>query len=294
MVHHGKCPLCNSEDIFHYLRCRDHFLSREDFDLYKCSSCGFIFTQDHPDEENSGKYYESDEYASHNDNKGISGILYRASRKIMLRKKLRLIRKVTGLNTGKLLDIGSGSGHFLSGMKNAGWDTVGIEINEKARNRSAEKFGVEVLEPHLLSTREKESFDCITLWHVLEHFHDPFAFAHEIRRLLKPGGVCIAALPNCSSCDALHYGAYWAAYDVPRHLWHFNSDTFRKFSSKAGLKITEIHSLPLDVFYISILSEKYKGRRMYFFRGILRSMWFSLLSLFHKNRSSSLIFILSK
>lgn len=294
MVHHGTCPVCNSGDISHYLRCRDHFLSREDFDLYKCSSCGFIFTQDHPDEENSGKYYESDEYASHNNNKGISGILYNASREIMLGKKLRLIRKVTGLKTGRLLDIGSGSGHFLSGMKNAGWDTLGIEINEKARKQSVAKFCLEVLEPHLISTLEKESFDCITLWHVLEHFHDPFAFANEIRHLLKPGGVCIAALPNCSSHDAAHFAAYWAAYDVPRHLWHFNSDTFRKFSAKAGLKITEIHSLPLDVFYISMLSEKYKGTKMYFLKGILRSLWFSLITLFNKKRSSSLIYILAR
>ena len=294
MVHHGTCQLCNSEEIFHYLRCRDHFLSREDFDLDKCSSCGFIFTQDHPDEENSGKYYESDEYASHSDSKGISGILYSVSRKIMLRKKLRLIKKVTGLNTGKLLDIGSGSGHFLAGMKNAGWDTAGIEINEKARNRSASKFGVKVLDPHMISTLGQESYDCITLWHVLEHFHDPFAFANEIKRLLKPGGVCVAALPNCSSYDALHYRAYWAAYDVPRHLWHFNSDTFRKFSAKAGLKPIEIHSLPLDVFYISMLSEKYKGTKMYFIEGILKSLWFSLITLSDKNRSSSLIYILSK
>ena len=294
MVHHTTCPVCNSGDIFPYLRCRDHFLSREDFDLYKCSSCGFIFTQDHPDEENSGRYYESDEYASHNDNKSISGILYNASRKIMFRKKLRLIRKKTGLNTGRLLDIGSGSGHFLAGMKNAGWDTTGIEINEKARTQSASKFGLEVLEPHLISTLRQESFDCITLWHVLEHFHDPFTYTNEIRRLLKPRGVCIVALPNSSSYDALHYGAYWAAYDVPRHLWHFNNDTFMKFSMKAGLKLTEIHSLPLDVFYISILSEKYKGTRLYFLRGILRSLWFSLSSLFYKNRSSSLVYIVRK
>ncbi len=294
MVHHTACPVCNSGDISHYLRCSDHFLSRDEFDLYKCSSCGFIFTQDHPDEKNSGKYYESDEYASHNDNKGISGILYNASRKIMFRKKLRLIRKVAGLNNGRLLDIGSGSGHFLAGMNNAGWDTSGIEINEKARKQSASKFGLEVLEPHLISTLKQESFDCITLWHVLEHFHDPFTYTNEIKRLLKPGGVCIVALPNCSSYDALHYGAYWAAYDVPRHLWHFNSDTFMKFSAKAGLKLTEIHSLPLDVFYISMLSEKYKGTRLYFLRGILRSLWFSLRSLFYKNRSSSLVYIVRK
>jgi len=294
MVHLDTCAICDSGDIVHYLRCRDHFLSGEDFELDKCSSCGFIFTQDHPDEGNSGKYYESDEYASHNDNKGTSGILYRISRKIMLRKKLSLIRKVTGLNTGKLLDIGSGSGHFLSWMKNAGWDTLGIEINDKARYQSAAKFGLEVMKPEMISSLNPESFDCITLWHVLEHFQDPFSFVREIRRLLKPEGICIAAMPNYMSHDAMYYGSFWAAYDVPRHLWHFNSETFARFSLKAGLKMIELHTLPLDVFYISILSEKYKGTSMYFVQGLLRSLWFSFLSLFNRERSSSLIFVLGK
>ena len=294
MVHHGTCPICDSGNISHYLRCRDHFLTGEDFNLEKCSSCGFIFTQDHPDEENSGKYYESDKYASHNDNKGISGILYNLSREIMLREKLRLIRKITGLRTGRLLDIGSGSGHFLSVMKNSGWDTTGIEINEKARKRSVEKFGLKVLEPGLLNALEQESFDCITLWHVLEHFQDPFKYASEIKRLLRPGGICIAAMPNSSSCDALHFGPFWAAYDVPRHLWHFNSDTFIKFSAKAGLKITGIHSLPLDIFYISMLSEKYKASKTHFISGILKGGLFSFRTLFNKYKSSSLVYLLRK
>lgn len=294
MVHHGTCPVCDSGNISHYLRCRDHFLTGEDFNLEKCSTCGFIFTQDHPGEENSGKYYESDEYASHNDNKGISGILYNLSREIMVRKKLRLIRKITGLQTGRLLDIGSGSGHFLSVMKNSGWDPTGIEINEKARKRSVEKFGLKVLEPGLLNALEQESFDCITLWHVLEHFQDPFKYASEIKRLLRPGGICIAAMPSSSSCDALYYGPFWAAYDVPRHLWHFNSDTFMKFSAKAGLKITGIHSLPLDVFYISMLSEKYKGSKTHFISGILRGVLFSFRTLFNKYKSSSLVYFLMK
>jgi SAM-dependent methyltransferase len=212
----------------------------------------------------------------------------------MLGKKFRLICKATGLNTGKLLDIGSGSGHFLSGMKNAGWDTLGIEINDKARSRSAAKFGLEVMKPEMISSLEQESFDCITLWHVLEHFQDPFSYVLEISRLLKPGGICIAAMPNCLSYDAIHYGPYWAAYDVPRHLWHFNRDTFGRFSLKSGLKMIELYSLPLDVFYISMLSEKYKGTRLYFVRGVLRSLWFSFRSLFNRDRSSSLVYILGK
>jgi SAM-dependent methyltransferase len=139
-----------------------------------------------------------------------------------------------------------------------------------------------------------ESFDCITLWHVLEHFHNPFKYASEISRLLKPEGFCLIALPNCSSYDAEYYTQYWAAYDVPRHLWHFSPETFQKFSEKTGFVIDNIKNLPLDLFYISILSEKYRGARLAFFAGIIKAMPFALKSLYNKSRSSSVIYLLRK
>lgn len=295
MVHHAKCLICDSGDFVLYARSTDYFLSGEEFVLSKCQHCGFIFTQDQPDEKNAGKYYESEDYVSHSDSAtGFSNKLYRFSRSIMLGKKKRIVNKLTDLNTGKLLDIGSGTGHFLSVLKNAGWNVKGIEINDKARDYSISKFGLEVHSPEKINTLEPGSFDCITLWHVLEHFHDPVEYAFSIYRLLKPDGVCIVALPNCSSYDAAHFGSYWAAWDVPRHLWHFTPETFTKFSEKAGFKFSGIHNLPPDVFYISILSEKYKGSKMHFFSGLLKGLWFSFLTLFNKNRSSSLIYILRK
>lgn len=292
MAHYNQCPLCNSGNLILHARCIDHFLTNEEFRLVRCSHCGFIFTQDHPDEENAGKYYDSVDYVSYSDGKGLLNRLYSIARVFMIRNKRNLIRRLTGLKTGKLLDIGSGGGHFLYEMKNAGWDTTGIEINDKARDLSQTKFGLNVLEPEKIRCLEPESFDCITLWHVLEHFHDPYLYACEIKRLLKSGGTCIAAIPNCISYDAIHYGPFWAAYDVPRHLWHFTPDTFKRFSEKAGFKLTGIVPLPLDVFYISILSEKYKGSKIYFVSGILKGAWFSFLSIFRKNKSSSLIYVL--
>ncbi len=293
MVHLSKCPLCDSEDISNYLKCRDHFLSGEMFELSVCGSCGFIFTQDHPGERDSARYYESDEYASHNiGSTGFFNMIYRLSRKIMLAGKRRLIIRATGMKSGRLLDIGSGSGHFLSGMKNAGWDVTGIEINDKARDISEKLFSLNVISPERTDTLKSGSYDCITLWHVLEHFHDPFHYAVEIKRLLKEEGICIAALPNSASYDARHYSGSWAAYDVPRHLWHFSPETFRLFSAKAGFRLKKIIPLPPDVFYISMLSEKYKGSGIYYLKGILRGIWFSFLSLFRKHRSSSLVYIL--
>ena len=295
MVHHSVCPLCLSENIFSLFRCTDHFISREEFDLYKCHSCSFVFTQDYPEENAIGLYYESDDYISHsNTSKGFSNKIYRVARNAMLRKKRGIINYVTGLNNGSLLDIGSGTGHFANIMKVAGWNVKGIEINEKAREFSILNFGLEVNDPGKIDSLEANSFECITLWHVLEHFHHPFKYAADIFRLLKPGGVCVIALPNCNSYDASHYKEYWAAYDVPRHLWHFNPSTFTLFAEKAGFRLTEIRTLPLDVFYISSLSEKYKKASMSFIKGMIRAKFYAFLTLFNKKRSSSVIYILRK
>lgn len=295
MVHNFSCPLCSSEKISIHLNSRDYFLTGEPFALFKCSSCGFVFTQDYPEEHETGKYYESEEYLSHNDNpNGFSDRIYRLVRSIMLRRKLRMVQKITGLKKGTILDFGSGSGHFAHTMKKAGWQVKGIEINANARNSSASKHGIEILDPKQISALKNASFDCVTLWHVLEHFHEPFEYFGEIMRLLKPGGICITALPNCSSYDARHYREFWAAYDVPRHLWHFTPSTFAIFSGKTGFQTVKLMNLPADVFYISYVSEKYKEVNNPFLKGIIRAKFYAIGAFFNKEKSSSLIYILRK
>jgi SAM-dependent methyltransferase len=295
MITHSICPLCSSGEISSFLKCTDHLLSREEFDLFKCGECGFIFTLKYPDEENIGKYYESDDYISHDDNaKGFLNLIYLQARSLMLKEKRRIIEKTTHLRKGRILDIGCGTGYFAATMKKGGWVVTGIEPNVKARDFAARHFALDVISPEDISELPAGIFDCITLWHVLEHFHDPFSYAAEIKRLLRPDGVCICALPNCGSFDADHYGEYWAAYDVPRHLWHFTPETFRLFAEKTGFYITETKSLPLDVFYISILSEKNIGKKFNFLIGMIKGTLFAFRSLFNKSKNSSLIYFLSK
>ena len=227
--------------------------------------------------------------------KDLPNKIYRLARNVMLQKKKKLIKKLTGLQKGTVLDIGSGTGYFAGTMKKAGWNARGIEINAKARQFSIEHFGLDITTPENISDLETGGFDCITLWHVLEHFHHPFNYFSEIHRLLKPGGVCVIALPNCSSYDAEHYKEFWAAWDVPRHLWHFKLSTFRIFSEKNQFFLSgNARALPLDVFYISQLSEKYKGSSLPFLKGISVAIVFAFLSLFTKERSSSLIYVLRK
>lgn len=295
MIHHESCPLCRSRKLRIKHLCTDHFVSKEVFAVQQCEECGFRFTQDAPEEAQAGRYYESEEYISHsNTSRGIINRVYQFSRNLMLRKKAKLVRKITGISRGTLLDIGSGTGFFAGFMKTKGWNVLGIEINEKARNFSRKEFGIGVLEPSEIKNVEPASFDCITLWHVLEHFYDPYKYMEDISRLLRPGGKIIIALPNSGSYDCSKYGEYWAAWDVPRHLWHFTPNSFRRFSENTGFEITAIKRLPLDVFYISSMSEKYMGSGLSFLKGMVTGFRFWLLSTFNIARSSSLIYILRK
>jgi 2-polyprenyl-3-methyl-5-hydroxy-6-metoxy-1,4-benzoquinol methylase len=295
MVHHIVCPVCSSGKAEIHLRCTDHFLTKEVFTIFRCPDCSFEFTQDYPEENRIGFYYESDDYISHSDTtQGFSNKIYHIARTLMLRRKRGIIRSVTGLNKGTLLDIGSGTGYFAETMKEAGWEVKGVEINKKARDFSIIRSGLEIIDPGQIDSLKTDSFDCITLWHVLEHFHDPFKYATDILRILKPGGICIVALPNCNSYDAKYYRQNWAAFDVPRHLWHFNPVSFNIFSEKSGFATDKLMVLPLDVFYISMLSEKYCGSRLPFLAGVIKAVPFAFLSLFNKKRCSSVVFILRK
>jgi SAM-dependent methyltransferase len=290
-----ECPVCRSQNLSPFLSVRDYFLTGEQFTIGKCNSCGFKFTADHPGENESSRYYESDDYISHSEYpRGIVNKLYLLVRKVMLSRKVSLVMKYSGRRRGSLLDIGSGSGFFLNGMKGSGWDVTGVEINARAREHSSSRYNIEVIPPERISKIEPEKFDAITLWHVLEHFYDPVLYMEEISRILRENGVCIVALPNSDSFDALHYKEHWAAWDVPRHIWHFNPHTFNLFAEKCGFRVEAVRSLPADVFYISAISEKYKGSSSHFIKGIIRGKMFFLRSLGRVAKQSSIIYILKR
>lgn len=295
MIRHNECPVCSGGKIFYFLNCKDYLVSREAFEIYKCANCSFIFTQNYPEEKEMHRFYDSEEYISHsNTDKGIINRIYRSTRGFMLQKKKKIIKKSFGFTAGHLLDIGAGTGHFLNTMSKAGWKVTGIEINDKAREYAITRFGLDLIPPENIKILPDKSIDCITLWHVLEHIQDPNKYFREIKRLLKPGGIVIVALPNINSFDAEYYREHWAALDVPRHLWHFNPSTFKIFAEKNGFRTAEIYNLPLDVFYISILSERIKDSRLPFLRGMVRGMIFSIRTISNKTRSSSIIYIIRK
>jgi len=257
----------------HFLTVKDYSVSKETFDLYHDETLDMLITHPQPSLENLGKYYESEDYISHTDNKrSLFEKLYHFIKNIALKNKLNLINSLQP-NKGRLLDIGAGTGEFLSVAKNNGWQTIGVEPSEKAKSIAINK-GVSFVE--LTTELENNSFDVISMWHVLEHVPDLDKQIKELKRLLKPTGALIIAVPNFKSFDAKHYGKFWAAYDVPIHFWHFSKTAIKLLFEKEEMKLEKVLPMKFDSFYVSLLSEKYKSGKMNFIKAFfigLQSNW---------------------
>jgi len=252
-----NCPLCNQSDFSVFLESEDYFLSKESFTIQECRSCGFRFSNPRPSESNMGRYYQSDDYISHDAGKGgLITALYTLARHVALRAKYKIVRKFSSGQT--ILDIGCGTGEFLNLCQQKGMNCKGVEPTEKARKFARDTYSLQVDDDFLTKKEQPEHYDCITLWHVLEHIHRLDETIGKIKKELKRDGVLILALPNCNSFDARQYGKYWAAYDLPRHIYHFTKATVELLAKKNDLTCRKIIPQKLDAFYISLLSEKYK------------------------------------
>jgi len=248
-----------------------------------------------PDAENIGRYYQSEAYVSHSNTRhGLVNQLYHAVRQFMLGRKYRLITRYSGLTSGAILDIGAGTGYFLKMMKEKGWETTGVEVSEQAREFAAAQLGIVLLPEAQGWLLPEASYDVITLWHVLEHLPNPNAYLEAFKRQIKPGGALIIALPNPASFDAGYYRDFWAAWDVPRHLWHFRPENIIRMAENHGFQLLGIRRLPFDAFYVSMLSEKYRKSRFPVLRGMAIGSVSWLVSLFYKRKCSSLVYINKK
>lgn len=294
-IHTDICPVCGGSELLSYLSCKDYLTTQEIFDICRCSKCGFALTQDFPSEDEIGKYYEASAYVSHSDtHKGIINTLYHWVRKIALKSKAKTVINYAPEKTGTLLDIGSGTGYFLNKMKSKNWVVTGIEKSEQARKYAKDKFDVDCQDSVSLYDIPSQTKDVITMWHVLEHLEHLNDVMDRLHELLKDNGTAVIALPNKESFDAVHYKENWAAYDVPRHLWHFSPSDFEYLAKKHHFEIVAVKPMYFDAFYISMLSEKNRGTFLASFVGLVKGGLFFLRTLNNKKRSSSLIYILKK
>ncbi len=271
-----------------YIKTKDFLLSGEEFTLVANEEKDLLKTIPVP--ENVSDYYKSENYISHTDsNKSFFDKAYQLVKKVSLSQKESLIKKLNK-GEGLLLDIGSGTGDFLVYAKSKNWNVQGVEPGEKARQLS-EKKGIIVNE--FLQDVEEMQFDVITLWHVLEHVEDYDAYILEIKKRLKPGGTLIVAVPNFKSNDALHYKEHWAAFDVPRHLWHFSKNSIERIFTPHHFKLIQTKPMWFDAFYVSLLSEKYKTGKANWIKAIWHGTHSNLSGIFTKEYSSH-IYILKK
>ena len=295
MIHYTACPICSSNNIQEELSARDYTVSQNIFSIWHCNNCTVRFTQDVPAQDAIGAYYASENYISHSDTrKGIINSLYHLVRKRTLGGKRRLVINETGMGKGSILDIGCGTGAFLQTMQAADWSITGLEPDAVARTKAAELYNIQPQEPGRLFELPAASFNAITMWHVLEHVHELHAYIKQIANLLAANGKAFIAVPNYTSKDADIYKAYWAAYDVPRHLYHFSPQSMEKLLSIHGLKLTAVKPMWFDSFYVSMLSEQYKNGKGNIIKAVFNGFISNLKALGNVKKCSSVIYVISK
>jgi SAM-dependent methyltransferase len=295
MTKFAQCPVCSGFDIHEVLIVKDYTVSGKTFPVFQCNVCTARFTQDIPGETEIGAYYQSDNYISHSDTReGLINKLYHQVRNLTLKHKRKLIEGQSGGAKGSILDYGCGTGAFIHEMQNAGWKITGLEPDIKARDLARKLNGSNIFPPDYIASLSDKQFDIITLWHVLEHVHRLHPTLKQLNRVMKPGSSIFIAVPNYTSDDAKAYGSAWAAWDVPRHLYHFSPLSMKKLLAANGFKLTAIHPMWFDSFYVSMLSEKYlRGKNNHlsaFFNGLRSNM----NALVNKEICSSLIYVAVK
>ena len=291
LVNIEKCPICGGESHRNFVEAEDHNVSKDRFNIVECNDCSFRFTNPIPSEGTIGDYYKSENYVSHSGTKkGFINRVYHVVRSRAIRQKEKLASKHS--TAKNILDIGCGTGDFLAYCKSLNWNALGLEPDESARKIAIESNLIEAKPLNHLYAVEENTFDVISMWHVLEHVYNLNDDIEQYKKILKQDGVLIVAVPNCSSKDAEHYGANWAAYDLPIHLYHFRPNNMKKLFSNHGMEVVEILPMKYDAYYISMISEKYKGGNI--FSGFLNGFKSNLAANAKNNKYSSQIYVIKQ
>lgn len=271
-----------------YLRTKDFLVSGEEFELIQANPAGLLRTC--PTPSNLSEYYQSEDYISHTDHRRtLFEKLYQGVKKLNLKRKVKLLKRFSA-SPGTILDFGAGTGDFLLAAQNAGWTSMGVEPEAGARSRGQAK-GAQVWDS--LDGVPPQKFEVITLWHVLEHLPEPEDTIKALRDRLASNGHLIVAVPNYRSYDAKWYGPFWAAYDTPRHLWHFTRPAMKRLIKDLGFECVKEKPLWFDAYYVSWLSEKYRNKRFAPARAFLLASLSNMLAVFN-GESSSRIYIFRK
>jgi|TARA_B110000444_G_scaffold17376_1_gene14773 2-polyprenyl-3-methyl-5-hydroxy-6-metoxy-1,4-benzoquinol methylase len=290
MINLKKCTYCKYEKNNHFLESKDYSTSKEIFNIVKCEKCNLLYTNPRPKEKDIGKYYLSENYISHtNETKGIFNFMYHTVRKYAIYSKTKLLAQNSII--GKHLDIGSGTGEFLNACKKRGYKCLGIEPSNIARENSEHNFDLDISEDTDLQHLKKNAFDSISMWHVLEHVYDLDDTVKNLSRIINKNGTLIVAVPNHMSFDAKFYKKFWAAWDLPIHLNHFNVETITKIFEENNFDLKKKKGMIFDSFYVSLLSNQYKSGRKQYLKGFLIGLISNISAFFKLSEYSSTIYI---
>ncbi|MFN4261206.1 MAG: class I SAM-dependent methyltransferase [Gemmataceae bacterium] len=237
------CLLCGSQYWKPLLEAPDALQGESGlwFAVVQCQNCGLCYTNPRPDAGSIQHFYPAS-YRPHQTSEP------RRQRKWKLTKPWRGARKerhfLTWHGQGRLLDFGCGGGSFLRRVHDQGWQVTGIDVSSDAVARIRAEFGLHALVgslPH--EELSPESFDVITMWHVLEHVHEPLRILREAQRLLVPGGHLYVAVPNIDSLPFRWFKQYWFGLDLPRHLTHFTPPSLQLMLEHAHFRVGPIHMI---------------------------------------------------
>ncbi len=289
-THITECPVCGNPKFSKYMETKDYFFTKEEFSLSICDGCSFVFTNPIP--RDISRYYETEEYLSHHSaKKGIISSIYSRIRSLNIKRKYSLV--TTYNSTGKILDIGCGTGELLSYFNTMGWKIMGIEPDENARQFAINTNKIEVGAESQINEITDSSYDVVSMWHVLEHVGDLNRRIEDVKRITKDNGTMFFALPNLNSPDAKKYGRHWSALDVPRHLYHFTQETFETLISKHGLELIHAEPMKFDAYYVSLLSEKYLNKKLPIISAALAGARSNNIAK-KDNNYSSMVFVVKK
>ena len=295
MIHYEACPFCQSGDIQQKFVVKDYTVSGESFTILQCRKCQGAFTQDVPSQEEIGAYYASENYISHSDTQqGFINKAYHLVRSRTLIQKRIMLQALTEKDKGSIADIGCGTGAFLHTMQQAGWQITGFEPDETARQNAERLYNIIPLPSPELYNQAADSYDAVTMWHVLEHVHDLHGYIEQVKKILKQDGRLLVAVPNYTSADAAQYQQYWAAYDVPRHLYHFSPASMELLMKQHGLQVIATKPMWFDSFYVSMLSEQYRNGKGNIVGAFLNGLVSNIKTVFDNKRCSSVIYVIKK
>ncbi len=242
-----SCPVCLNPVTAPALVGTDFLFesTSKTFTLYSCEACRCLFLHPMPDSREIERFYPADYWWNARRSGGLKK-LESVYRKLALRDHIAFITKAAGNRGVDVLDVGCGSGTLLGLLKHRGFRATGLDFSAEAAAIAKAENGVDVAVGSLEEAHfPAESFDVVTLFHVMEHVTNPRLVLAEVSRVLKPNGVAILQVPNIESWQFKIFGARWYGLDIPRHVIDYSRNSMLKLLADSGFVVNRIRHFNL-------------------------------------------------